>query len=29
MHKEKFSFKVLKEDKSARLGLINTHRGHI
>ena len=29
MHKKKFSFKVLKEDKSARLGLINTHRGHI
>ena len=29
MSKEKFSFKILKEDKSARLGLINTHRGHI
>ena len=29
MYKEKFSFKVLKEDKFARLGLINTHRGQI
>jgi len=29
MNKEKFSFKLLKEDNSARLGIINTHRGNI
>tara|TARA_Y100000590_G_scaffold133257_1_gene152362 strand:- start:257 stop:1369 length:1113 start_codon:yes stop_codon:yes gene_type:complete len=29
MNKEKFSFKILKEFKEARVGKINTHRGHI
>ena len=29
MSKEKFSFKILKEDGSARVGKINTHRGEI
>ena len=29
MNSEKFSFNLLKEDKSARLGEINTHRGKI
>ena len=29
MDKEKFSFNILKEDRSARLGKINTHRGEI
>ena len=29
MLKDKFSFKLLKEDHSARLGKINTHRGQI
>ena len=29
MSKEKFSFNLLKEDGSARLGKINTHRGQI
>ena len=29
MLKEKFSFKVLKEDGLARVGKINTHRGEI
>ena len=29
MLEEKFSFNLLKEDKEARLGKINTHRGII
>ena len=29
MTKEKFSFKLLKEDVSSRVGNINTHRGNI
>ena len=29
MYKEKFSFKILKENNNARLGKINTHRGEI
>jgi len=29
MYKEKFTFKLLKEDSAARLGIINTHRGII
>ena len=29
MNKENFSFKLLKEDGSARVGKINTHRGNI
>ena len=29
MCKEKFSFNLLKEDGSTRLGKINTHRGQI
>jgi|TARA_B110000438_G_C15805176_1_gene646960 queuine tRNA-ribosyltransferase len=29
MHKEKFSFNLLKEDGAARAGKINTHRGEI
>ena len=29
MSKEKFSFKLLKENDSARVGKINTHRGEI
>jgi queuine tRNA-ribosyltransferase len=29
MHKEKFSFNLLKEDGAARVGKINTHRGEI
>ena len=29
MNKEKFSFKILKEDHSSRLGIINTSRGKV
>ena len=29
MSKEKFSFNLLKEDGSARVGKISTHRGEI
>ena len=29
MTSDKFSLKLLKVDSSARLGQINTHRGHI
>ena len=29
MSSEKFSFNVLKENNSARLGKINTHRGQV
>ena len=29
MSEEKFSFNLLKENKSARLGIIKTHRGDI